>query len=1015
MLAIDEGAAPGGTAELRFKTVSLTPLVGTTLSGKVVDPGPDLKPMTFDDIRAGADGALFTGDDVFLLPIAHARVWIIGLEDQFVFTDDQGNFSFDAVPAGDIKLAIDGRTATGTPAGVFFPEMVLDLVLDAGRANTVMGTMGSLDDRAANRDRQEVYLPRLQSSLLHDVSGGAPTTIGVDALSAPNLTPQQRAMLSIQVQPGSLVDASGNPLAAGQVGISTVPPELVREMLPPGLLQHTFDITVQTPGITNFSTPAPLTIPNVFNAAPGTQLNFLSFDHTTGRLMIEGTATVSADGLSATTDPGTGITHPGWHGLTPPGSPAGPKPPPSDRGCETAPMQALAGTGAADSPLKFAASGSLGQGKDQKPFVDMQDFFFTTSKAEGALTFTNTEPANACPPGSKLIVNVTVNDAAKDFLKGLTSTTVPLQPGETHRFTFRPKAFSTKELSKFGGDRLYGVQVKIEVLRVGSDGKPTPIAGAPEPFYIYRYVDASDDDATDGIIRFNDTLNDGSGAVTRDRFVSYRGDPAAQPTVKAIVAGGTTDFQAFNTPGQIQITLDPLRTQDNITAAIQIVTPAPGNRQVNGPMTLHATGDAVGPQTVYLNKAQFVRVLRDLAHDASPVQVVLEYTSSLVTNPPTNFFQLSLPDEPSPNTFAFPIGASEDEVANALQAVPSIGLNNVTVKLNQTDLGIGPGRFKTLRDTYTITPENAFADRATPTFEVSGVNTGTALKSKVVRMVRPGLLTQDQRTFLLQPGKTESMFDAVVGKLDIAYAALKPAIVFSTAAAPTPADYRLEWVMDVPAGGETAHFPTTAFDRLKPLLPDITKKNSAQAAFLVAQALDIARRDTSLVHLGTYFMQEAFEPGLLGRANASDADLINAFAQVVAHESGHALGLAHTAFPDGATGTSELQTITVKPGVPEFNLTYAGATTVNLLATATPQEVQEQLLSLYGLQGTKIQVTGPNGGPYTINFDPNPSIKPRSIFAGADVPQITGVGVDPSTQRQGSSETVWGNNEMVTL
>jgi hypothetical protein len=119
------------------------------------------------------------------------------------------------------------------------------------------------------------------------------------------------------VPPGVLLDEHGNSVTSGQVGISTVPPELVREMLPPGLLQHTFDITVQAPGITNFSTPVPITLPNTFNAPPGSQLNFLSFDHTTGRLVIEGTATVSADGLSVRTDPGNGITHPGWHGATP--------------------------------------------------------------------------------------------------------------------------------------------------------------------------------------------------------------------------------------------------------------------------------------------------------------------------------------------------------------------------------------------------------------------------------------------------------------------------------------------------------------------------------------------------------------------------------------------------------------------------------------------------------------------------------------------------------------------------
>ena len=43
-------------------------------------------------------------------------------------------------------------------------------------------------------------------------------------------------------------------MTTGQVGISTVPPQLVMDMLPPGLLQHTFDITIQAPGVATFST-----------------------------------------------------------------------------------------------------------------------------------------------------------------------------------------------------------------------------------------------------------------------------------------------------------------------------------------------------------------------------------------------------------------------------------------------------------------------------------------------------------------------------------------------------------------------------------------------------------------------------------------------------------------------------------------------------------------------------------------------------------------------------------------
>ena len=77
------------------------------------------------------------------------------------------------------------------------------------------------------------------------------------------------------MQPGSPSDETAQPVDNVQVGISTVPPELVRDMLPPGVLQHTFDITVQAPDAA-FPTPAPMTFPNVFNAAPGTKLNFLT-------------------------------------------------------------------------------------------------------------------------------------------------------------------------------------------------------------------------------------------------------------------------------------------------------------------------------------------------------------------------------------------------------------------------------------------------------------------------------------------------------------------------------------------------------------------------------------------------------------------------------------------------------------------------------------------------------------------------------------------------------------------
>ena len=51
-----------------------------------------------------------------------------------------------------------------------------------------------------------------EKSILQNVNNSAVTSIGVSAAASPNLTPEQRANLRIDVQPGSLVGMNGQPL-----------------------------------------------------------------------------------------------------------------------------------------------------------------------------------------------------------------------------------------------------------------------------------------------------------------------------------------------------------------------------------------------------------------------------------------------------------------------------------------------------------------------------------------------------------------------------------------------------------------------------------------------------------------------------------------------------------------------------------------------------------------------------------------------------------------------------------
>ena len=299
------------------------------------------------------------------------------------------------------------------------------------------------------------------------------------------------------------------------------------DMLPTGVMQHTFDITIQAPGVATFSTPAQLTFPNVFDAAPGTQLNVLSFDHTTGRLEIDGTATVSADGLTATTDPGNGVTHPGWHGLTPPGGPSSPPCMPTTHTIDVTPV-----------PVSFGLT-------DQFFTSDGGTFQFGIGNAAKPI-----DPnQNPCSPenaqANPLELTLTVDGPAGAFLMGLPEGISPyaLEPGQNQQWSVSEIAL-LPNVANLSADQLYGVQIHIVAY---PDGEPNNIL-LDKTFSVARFLAVSDpnviNNGDDNLALFLKTVQQ---HTTRNKSLQYF-LPADVQTQFLDLGGNGTGLFDFGAP-----------------------------------------------------------------------------------------------------------------------------------------------------------------------------------------------------------------------------------------------------------------------------------------------------------------------------------------------------------------------------------------------------------------------------------------------------------------------------------
>jgi hypothetical protein len=617
-LDADGDGAPGGVLTFDFTTLSTVALPGTELSGRLADAGPDLVPLTADDTLPGPDDHVGTPDDVILTPIVGARIFVRGLEDEFVLTGADGAFHFDAVPGGPVTLALRGETGAAPP-GFTYPELTADLQVTVGIDNTI-GT---------------VYMPRLASEVVQTVDTSATTVLTLPPGGAPGLTEEQRQQFTLEIAAGGLLGPDGQPVATAQVVMSVVPTGTLAPFLPPTLPEPTFAFTTQLRGATDLASPFRATFPSVSGAPLGTEFSVLSFDPVTGHLVQDGTATVVAAGGSPLQATG------GAAGLL-------------------AQQAALDGEGEAVitwTPSPFSALAacfhvlmpniSSVSSSDCQPsvpatqfvfpaFLDdetLKDYLFFSDSDTATLHFENaaesldpsSDPCSLVnQKASPLKVEIRLEQPEEmPFIepRGLADEVFFLYPQEERDVPIRLRRL----LEDFNIDpamesRLLGATLSLRGTTVNPQTGQEVVVFEQSQF-LYRLFDVADAQHIDETLDFERTLADGTGGLVRDKPLRLVMPDEARPTFA--VPGGP--FRFGNVGDTTVVQFDPATAGEHV-ASLEL---ASSNGPV-GDIDLHGT--AAARQTVAFSRAAF--------RDA--LALVVDQVAGLLTA--RRAFILSFPD-----------------------------------------------------------------------------------------------------------------------------------------------------------------------------------------------------------------------------------------------------------------------------------------------------------------------------------------------------------------------------------
>lgn len=318
LLDADGDGVSGGTRQIEFETLGMTPSADAVVYGRVFasELAPNSSPGGTRSINTPLAGVIVTAD---------------GLEEAVrAVTDSLGNFRLTNAPAGEFFVHIDGRPVANLSQGVRYPDQAYYPFVGK-RWKAIAGREVHIGD---------IYLPLVTAGTLQPVSATEDTVIQFpESVVAGH---PELAGVTLTVPANALFNENG--VRGGRVGIAPVPADRLPEPLPDGL-SAPLVITVQTDGPANFDQPVPVCFPNLADPGtgqalpPGAKTGLWSFNHDIGRWEVVGPMTISPDGRFACSDPGYGIRQPGWHfpnpGTSGDGGEDGPeidvKPPPHDK------------------------------------------------------------------------------------------------------------------------------------------------------------------------------------------------------------------------------------------------------------------------------------------------------------------------------------------------------------------------------------------------------------------------------------------------------------------------------------------------------------------------------------------------------------------------------------------------------------------------------------------------------------------------------------------------------------